>query len=408
MDDTIKNALKKRTDKLMFMMYRDFPFWAFLIEKCRVRVVPKEHACSTACVNAKGDILINQEFYSSNSDRMMHFVLAHEVMHLLLGHFPRQLARDGMMWNISGDILINHMLNEHFKSKGFGLDLSRFCTADKFGITVPDECTAEMVYEELYKQSKDKDRTGMAGLPDGLGKGNDMWPGDGDESEGGPGFVVRERSETMPADAKGWEEAGLEAATRSQIAGDCPGFMSRLVDSMMQPKIAWHEHLAAYLRQKFCMRSGSRHTFTPPNRRYLYQDVIMTSRVGKKKPCLAFSVDTSGSMRPQDLDLAIGEMNSIRRQYKVPLYLIECDTQVHNAKWINPNEQVPELKGGGGTSFVPVMEHLQQEKPDVDVLVYFTDGYGDFGKDPGFDVIWVVNSQVTPPYGKVIRVDIDA
>jgi predicted metal-dependent peptidase len=69
-------------------------------------------------------------------------------------------------------------------------------------------------------------------------------------------------------------------------------------------------------------------------------------------------------------------------------------------------EPIPHLKGGGGTSFVPVMDHLREKKPDVDVLIYFTDGYGDFGTDPGFDVIWVINNMhVTPPYGKVIRVE---
>lgn len=399
MDEQTKAQLKKRTDKLMFTMYRDFPFWAFLIEKCKVQVVEDKMACPTACVTANGTISINDEFYKNQSDHMMHFVLAHEVMHLLLGHFERTKSRDPLLWNISGDILINHMLLEHFRAKNIHIDLSKFCTADKFGIRVPDEYTTEMVYEDLY-QKAEKVRVDFEVISGGL-DGKDM------QKSPGEGTVIRDRSEAFPESEKKWEEAGVEAATRSRIAGNCPEFMNRIIDEMLQPKIAWNQHLAYYLRQKFCMKGKSRHTFTPPNRRYLYQDVIMTSRVGQKKPCLAFSVDTSGSMTPDDLKMGVSEMDAIRKMYKVPLYLIECDTQVHNSKWVSPMEPIPHLKGGGGTSFVPVMDHLKQNKPDVDVLVYFTDGYGDFGADPGFDVIWVINNtHVNPPYGKVIRVEV--
>lgn len=398
MDEQTKNQLKKRTDRLMFLMYRDFPFWAFLVEKCKVQVVGDESGCSTACITKDGTISINASFYKNNSDAMMHFVLAHEVMHVMLCHFDRCKSRDPLLWNVSGDVLINHMLGKHFESKGVYLDLSKFCTADKFDIHIPDEYTTEMVYEDIYKNAKHV-LVELEKMPTGM-NGTDM------QKNPGQGTVVRDRSEEFPQSEKEWEEAGLEAATRSRLAGNCPKFMDRMIDDMLQPKISWNQHLAYYLRQKFCMKGKSRHTFTPPNRRYLYQDVIMTSRVGQKKPCLAFSVDTSGSMTPEDLQLGVSEMDGIRKLYKVPLYLIECDTQVHNAKWVTPMEPIPHLKGGGGTSFVPVMDHLREKKPDVDVLIYFTDGYGDFGTDPGFDVIWVINNMhVTPPYGKVIRVE---
>ena len=97
-------------------------------------------------------------------------------------------------------------------------------------------------------------------------------------------------------------------------------------------------------------------------------------------------------------------MDAIRKLYKVPLYLIECDHSVHSAKWISPHEQIPKVTGGGGTSFVPVMDHIRDQKVDVDVLVFFTDGYGEFGNAPDFDVIWAINSDVKAPYGKTIKV----
>lgn len=400
-------AIKKRLDKCMFRMFQDFPFWAFLIEKCNVKLTSDKQKVPTACVDKSGNIYFDREFFESLSDSMVHFVLAHEVMHLLLDHHSRVGGRNAYLWNVAGDVLINEMLSDHFQSKGVHLDLSSYMTCRSFPNVYIDHntTTTEQVYELICSNlpkggGKGKGEKGGEG---GVQSGDDLAnfePGDDPKSE-----TVREASETTPDGAKEWAEAGLEAATRSRMAGNCPAFMERTIDKMLNPEVAWNEVLAYYLRNKFCMSSKNRHTFTPPNRRYLYQDMILTSRIGKKKPSIAFSIDTSGSMSQQDISKGVAELDAIRKMYKVPVYLMEADYQVHRAKWIQPNEEIPSLKGGGGTSFVPVMDHLKANKPDVDVLVYFTDGFGDFGNDPGFDVLWVLNTDVVPPYGKGIRIN---
>jgi predicted metal-dependent peptidase len=226
----------------------------------------------------------------------------------------------------------------------------------------------------------------------------------GEEPSPGESECIRENSEDTPTGEKEWSEAGLESATRSRMAGNCPGFMERVVNSLNSSKVPWNEVLAYYLRQKLCYNAKNRHTFTPPNRRYLYQDIILTSRVGTKKPSIAFSIDTSGSMSPKDIEAGISELDAIRKLYKVPVYFMECDYNIHRAGWVSPYEPIPKVVGGGGTSFVPVMEHLRNKKIDVDALVFFTDGYGEFGNAPDFDVIWAINSTVNAPYGKTIRV----
>ena len=402
-EDSVKVA-KKRMNKLMFKMYQEFPFWAFLIEKCRLHLVPESNQkIPTACITEKGDIYINQKFMQESSDDMMHFVLAHEVMHMLLGHFERVGARDPFMWNVAGDVLINNMLEGHFQQKGISIDLSKYCTGDKFGIFNSESFTTEQVYDQVMQQAKEAakqakviyEKTGQD-----MNNSSDLNEGEAlEHSE-----CIRENSESTPETEKSWAEAGLESATRARMAGNCPGFMERMVDKINSTKVPWNEVLAYYLRQRFCYNSKHRHTFTPPNRRYLYQDIVLTSRTGAKKPSLAFCIDTSGSMSQEDISVGIAEMNNIRKLYKVPLYLIECDYQVHKAAWIQPFEDLPSLTGGGGTSFVPVMDHIISKNIDIDVLVFFTDGYGDFGKPPPFDVIWTMNSSASAPYGKVIRI----
>jgi predicted metal-dependent peptidase len=392
-DSNSVEFIKQKLNKCMFKMYQEFPFWAFLIEKCKIHVSEKENL-GTAAIDADGNIYFDVEFAKSCSDSMMHFVLAHEVMHLLLGHFERLGARDRKIWNIAGDVLINHMLEEHFSNKGIYLDLKNSCTPDKFQIDVPDECTTEEIYDKIMADVK-KALKQLGDQP------QDMMP---DRQKGDNSVCVRPNSENTPASEKEWAEAGLESATRSRMAGSCPAFMERIVEAMNTSKVPWNEVLAYYLRQKFCGSNKTRHTFTPPNRRYLYQDMVLTSRVGGKKPSLAFCIDTSGSMSPEDISTGISELDAIRKMYKVPVYLIECDHHVHNAKWVHPYEEIPKVIGGGGTSFVPVINHLQENDVDIDVLVFFTDGEGDFGNAPDFDTLWVINSKVTAPYGKTIRI----
>jgi predicted metal-dependent peptidase len=50
------------------------------------------------------------------------------------------------------------------------------------------------------------------------------------------------------------------------------------------------------------------------------------------------------------------------------------------------------------------MEHISKMDNRPDVLVYFTDGWCDFGPPPDFDVIWVINTEVVAPYGTTIHV----
>jgi len=408
-DPSELQSAKKRVNKCMFNMFRDFPFWAFLIEKCNVKLTNNTDKVPTACIDKHGNIYFSKLFFDSLCDNHIHFVLAHEVMHLLLDHHNRRGAREPFIWNVAGDVLINEMLQDHFNSSGIHTSFtSGYVTSKSLDISIDhNSVTTEEVYDKIVQEAgeevkKMKSKNNNSSKETG-GISNDIvdW-GPGEEPNSNN---IRDKSEDTPTNGKEWAEAGLEAATRSRMAGNCPEFMERRIDKLINPEVPWHEVLAYYLRQKFCMNSRSRHTFTPPNRRYLHQDIILTARKGSKTPSVAFSVDTSGSMSPQDITKGISEMDAIRKMYKVPVYFMEADCDVHKARWVQHYEPIPTAAGGGGTSFVPVIEHLKNNKLDVDVLIYFTDGYGEFGADPGFDVIWIINTDVKAPYGKTIKVN---
>ena len=144
-----------------------------------------------------------------------------------------------------------------------------------------------------------------------------------------------------------------------------------------------------------------------PNRRFLGRDYILPSQCGANAPKIAYAVDTSGSMSQRDLEQAMSELEEIRKRFNAKVYVLDCDADVHGSGWIQPQQPLPVLNGGGGTDFVPVFEHLSEMRMKPDYCIFFTDGYGRFGDNaPNYPVLWVMTSDVKPPFGDTIQVNV--
>jgi predicted metal-dependent peptidase len=75
---------------------------------------------------------------------------------------------------------------------------------------------------------------------------------------------------------------------------------------------------------------------------------------------------------------------------------------------------MPEVKGGGGTSFKPFFQWVKRENAHGNrpVCIYFTDGYEDFpAVAPDSPVLWLVLpgglESSRYPFGKVVRMSTD-
>ena len=91
------------------------------------------------------------------------------------------------------------------------------------------------------------------------------------------------------------------------------------------------------------------------------------------------------------------------------MILMSCDAEAYEPIEVHDRSDLDNFKaeGGGGTSFVPVFDLIEKDSQlkEKGLLVYFTDGYGEFPTDDrGIKTLWLINNQeVTPPFGKVIR-----
>lgn len=400
-----EEKFRQKIDTILFAFAHHYPFWGVLSERCKYSVT--KTAIPTACVDKNGHIIFNYDFCMKLTDHEFLFLVAHEISHFVFEHNPRRGNRDPLIWNIAVDYAVNLMLWYQFQSDKYIIKGGVFDDSWKTDKPLYDGMNAELIYSDLLSKAEVIELS----MEDILGDESS----EDKDGNGGSSSVIRDRRVPLPeTEGKSKKQAEQElkdfvnkaicdAYTVAKSQGDLPAGLERIINSHLKSKVDW----VTALRQK--MRFGTSRlekkdvTWNFPNRRFLGGDFIFPSNVGPDSPKLAYAVDTSGSMSEEDLKSAISELEDLRKKLNAKVYFLDCDAGVYSSRWINPFEPLPSLKGGGGTDFRPVFEHLKKNGIKPDYCVFFTDGYGEFGADPKMDVLWVMTSDVKPPFGEVIR-----
>ena len=402
MDTTTQQALlseelrvdevRERLKPAISILYTHTPFWAMLLENLTIYVTKD---IETAAVYEQGNSMyLNPDFVETLGTTHLAFLLAHEVAHVAFNSNGRRQWRDPRQWNSATDYAINSILKASFGSMPrTGLYNENF-----------ENISAEEIYELIYVKPGDEG-AGDQNHNKGIAPGDILLqPLEGIEE-------LKPSCRAGSEDSKGseidWNAEVTKAMTHAKMQGKVSAELERKINGGQDSQVDWR----AILRQKVSnhLSKDSRDDFSyiPPNRRYLYQDLVLPSIVGHRKPTLAYSIDTSGSMSNSEISQGLSEIDAIRQMLQARLYLIICDCEVTSAKWIEPYEDIPPLKGGGGTSFIPIFDKLEEEHIDCDVVVIFTDGYGRFpDTDRGYDTIWIMTSNVDPPFGECVNVKI--
>ena len=190
-----------------------------------------------------------------------------------------------------------------------------------------------------------------------------------------------------------------------------PAGLKRLVDEIRNMKRErWYDKLRRLVGTKMACREY-RHTIKRPSRRH---GIPYPGRVRLRKGMLAVAIDTSGSIAVAELTIFISKLIGIAKAYDAPFEVIVCDAEIHGITKITRPNKIPtiDLKGGGGTSSLPVFSYLKDKH--VDMLVYLTDLYIDFPQEPpNYKVIWgVVNrggeTNFEPaPFGETYHLDVE-
>ncbi len=416
----IENKLVAARTKLIL----EKPFLGALVLRLPMKRA-KGDWCKTTATDAK-HFYYNKSFIDALKPEEVQFVLAHEALHCALSHFSRRQHRIKMTWDAACDYAINPLLaKEGMMVVPGSLMMSEY-----------EDMTAEEIYpmldinkdqDTLDQHVYDQDSGSEGGTEDDSDDPND--PDDNQDgnkekqqqqqSSGGNQPTKAEPDEDnegaaappplTPQEVQDlsvqWGQRLAGAAQQAMQAGKMGQHMARIVDFMLQPKLPWRMLLARYLN------NIAREDYSyarPSNRR---GDPAIFPSLRSSEVNIGVAIDTSGSISNKEINEFVSEIDAIKGVMRAKITLHACDLQLaKEGPWVFESWDefaVPKsIKGGGGTSFIPIFDWLETLDQQPNLLVYFTDADGPFPKvEPNIPVIWLVKGRKKVPFGQRLQLN---
>lgn len=380
-EDTAKKRVQTARAKLVLDTSPDRCF--FKIVSMQLDCVPN-WSINTACVDGRR-IAYNPEFIAGLSLAEATGVMCgHEPLHCCFGHHARRLGRDPERWNIACDLAINQIC----KAAGFVLPSCALFPGVAPYADMPPDLSADEYYNLL---------------PANAGGGSDKDPG----GCGGVEDAAQDASGNEQA-AQQWDRnAACAAELTAKGKGNLPGALSRLVESILHPKVPWRDVLRDFVSRTFEARDD--YTWMYPNRHYLSQGLYVPGLRSQTLGHVVIHVDCSGSTA-EFLEQFAAELNGVldAKPCRVTVLYGDMQLQGEPVEWSPSDGPLTiEARGGGGTSHAHLSEWLQsQDEPPV-CVVALTDGYTCYGDDPGVPVLWTITpgGDTDVPWGQVVELD---
>jgi predicted metal-dependent peptidase len=409
----VSSAIRKLSRARLQLMLRH-PFLSAAMARLPMIESTDHNWCPTLATDGY-NIYWNSEFCNGLADEHLLGVIAHELMHCLLGHNDRRGERNRILWNIA----IDHATNL------FLLDCNIALPGDRLADRRFSRLTAEKIYDQLLIQSSKRElEIGESGIDPSHSKNSKNAANSVSRlfAEGGFDAHIEEhdvegasgRSQGFPTSAERRRiRKELGRSAKEKFRGVAPSNLIEEINSAGESRISWQSLLARFM-------SGIRkddYRLYPFNRRHIWRELYLPS-IGMPGPQhIITAIDTSGSMDGKILGKVLSELDALRARTQCKLTLIECDASVQNVStyegWELSNIDFTSrpLKGRGGTSFKPVFDWIDknwyQNPPPPDALIYLTDGYASFPEfSPNYSVLWALpeNSDQKPPFGQVLEV----
>jgi predicted metal-dependent peptidase len=319
-------------------------------------------------------VYVNPENASQLSPDTFDGLLLHEVLHAALSHLPRRGPREKAKWNRAANLIVNGMVAQA------GLPLAEGSKRD--------EHLEQLSVEEVYVSLEDE--------------------GEGDENENdlldGPPSDAPPKGKRPGDEAKRqWDQALAQARSVEAMMGKGtdPLGLHRELRRLETARLDWRSQLWRFLARTPVDFGGF-------DRRFVGRGLYLEALDDESLSALV-AVDTSGSVDDEAVRALIAEVQGVLGAYPhVKATLYYADTEAYGPYELRPGDDIPTPQGGGGTDFKPVFEKAEAAEPDV--IIYLTDGYGDFPANaPRAPTLWVVPPGGLEdsgfPFGDVLRLE---
>jgi predicted metal-dependent peptidase len=339
----------------------------------------------TAGVSKNGinyQLAINEEFWTSLSEKHQMGLLKHELLHIAFGHLVSFGSfRNKKLANVAMDMEINQYIDPDYLPDG-GIDINNY-----EDLNLDRKAGCRYYYDKLQQLKDEKDKDGTCGneemdkLLDCIDNGDvpdhSTWEEFDDLSEAEKKLIEKQLQKVL-SDAK---EQTIKK--RGNVPGEIEGVI--IIEEIVKPKFDWRSYVRRF--------SGtSTKVFTKKirrkeNRRYDENPGLKI----KMKQHMLLAIDTSGSVSDTELNEF---MNEIHHIYKagVDITIVQCDTSINSIEEYKGKNEL-NVKGRGGTEFDPVLDYYNANQKKYTSLVYFTDGECYTSVKPKGRILWVLSER---------------
>ena len=311
----------------------------------------------------------NREFVDVTPSPHLFKLFTHALLHILLKERERARYHDPIKFRYVFENTANRFIEISMPGSPLGPGFFRDPTFDSDTVeNCLDQCPEGLSEQEVVEM-----------CPVGLPIDHEV-----DTPEGGEG----ERPDMDIATAA---LAGMESMAKDIGIGS--GLLRILIGDIYEHVIPWEERLREFCRETFGQEGR---TYRRLNKRSFGMSHAAGCTIslpgrdrGLTTPCIA--IDLSGSIVYDNglVERFLSEICEILRvcKKKARIILHEWDV-TDDFESDDPAEIIGRIKGGGGTSFVPLYQLLEKEPPLC--LVHCTDLYGEFPSvEPNYPVLFV-------------------
>jgi predicted metal-dependent peptidase len=314
----------------------------------------EDYSIPTACTNMEW-IKYNPDFIKGLNDmKLVLFVMAHEVCHVMFKHGLRLQGRNIELWNIACD----HAVNLFLKAAGFSIWSQAYCD-ERF-----KNMSAEMIYNILRQEG------GGEGWKCAGGMGQDLAPpGDG------KGGDAKDQADIANIERK----ITAMVSTAYQIAkmqGTMPNDLERLINGIINPPLPWDELLRHYAMIPHPERSS----WSRRNRRF--HNIYLPTSWGERMGEVVAIGDTSTSMGEVYAQVS-RELETIAeyvRPERIRMIWADDADCSRMEVWEHGEPVMIHPKGGGGTDMRKPCLFVEQFEPIVVIMI--TDCETPWPKEP--------------------------
>ena len=355
----------------------------------------------TAGVSKNGinyQLAINEEFWTSLSEKHQMGLLKHELLHIAFGHLVSFGSfRNKKLANVAMDMEINQYIDSEYLPDG-GIDINDYEDLD---LDIKAGC--RYYYDKLQQLKDEKDKNGTCGneemdkLLDNIDNGDipdhSTWEEFDDLSEAEQKLIEKQLQKVL-SDAK---EQTIKK--RGNIPGEIEGVI--VIEEIVPPKFDWRGYIRRFtgISTKVFTKKIRR----KENRRYEENPGLKI----KMRQHMLLAIDTSGSVSNSELQEFMGEIHHI---YKagVDVTIMQCDTNIRSIEAYKGKNEI-NVVGRGGTEFDPVLDYYNANQKKYTSLVYFTDGECYTSVIPKGNVLWVLSERSNMNEdlpGKIIKLEL--